>query len=195
MWPQTSDSDPARAAAGRRGDRAAGPAAITAAVVVAAATALLGLAAGYLWAVLAPRPLLEMTGPGSAAVVNAETNAFIAADAVFCLVCLVAGAVTGLASYFLAVRRWGPLPMAGVLLGGLAAAFITRWVGEQDGLATFHHLLATLPAGARLTGALSLGASSALAFWPLAAGLAAGGMVALATPEPDRLTPGLTWPG
>jgi hypothetical protein len=44
------------------------------------------------------------------------------------------------------------------------------------GLAPYHHLLATLPPGAKLRASLSLGARSAIAFWPLGAGLMAGGM-------------------
>jgi hypothetical protein len=44
------------------------------------------------------------------------------------------------------------------------------------GLASYHHLLATLSAGTRLRAALSLGSRSAIAIWPLGAGLMAGGM-------------------
>lgn len=158
--------------------------AVTASLAVVGGTALLGVAGGFVWAALAPRAGLVMTGPGAAAVVNPETSAFVAADGLFCLVCLVGGALSGLAGYVFAVRRWGPLPMAGVLAGAVAAAFLARWAGQQEGLATFHHLLATLPAGARLTGPVALGAASALTFWPLAAGLVAGGLTALTSPDP-----------
>ena len=70
--------------------------------------------------------------------------------------------------------------------GGLGAAYLARWVGEQSGLASFHHLLATLPVGAHLRDSLTLGASAAIAFWPLAAGLVAGGMEAFATRDRDQ---------
>jgi hypothetical protein len=176
--------DPARAEAVHRA-RGAARGALAAAVAVAGGTAVLGVAGGFAWAALAPRAQLVMVSPHAAAVANAETSAFIAADAMFCLVCLAGGVISGLAGYLLAVRRWGPPAMAGVLLGALAAAFVALWVGQQDGLATFHHLLATLPAGARLRGTLTLGADSALALWPLAAGLMAGCLTALATGEPD----------
>jgi hypothetical protein len=168
--------------------RSVTPAAAGAALAVAAGTALLGVAAGYLWAALAPRPVLVMTGHAAAAVANPETSAFISADATFCLVCAVGGVVAGLAGYLLAVRRWGPLPMAGVVAGALAAAFVARWVGEQDGVAAYRHLLATLPAGASLHAPLTLRSASAVAFWPLAAGLVAGAFTALSEREPDRLT-------
>jgi hypothetical protein len=159
----------ARAAAGiRRG--------VVACLGVAAGTALLGLVAGFLWAVVAPRPLLVMTGHGTAAVINVETSAFIAGDGWYCFICLAGGAVTGLFGYLLAVRRYGPVAMIMVLVSALAAALITLWVGEHVGLASYHHLLATRPAGARLRAGLALGARSAIAFWPLGAGLVAGGM-------------------
>jgi hypothetical protein len=158
-----------------------GPAAVAASLAVAGGTALLGLLTGYAWSVLAPRAALVVISPGTASLVQVETSAFIAADAVFCLLTVAGGVVSGALGYLLAVRRYGPLAMAGVLAGALAAAYLTRWVGERSGLATFHHLLATLPAGARLRDTLTLGATGALAFWPLAAGLAAGLLAALAT--------------
>lgn len=147
---------------------------------VVAGTSLLGVAAGYLWAGVAPRALLVMVGPGAADAVHSETGAFIAADAWFCVIAAAGGVISGAAGYVLAVRRHGPLAMGGVLAGALAAAFIARAIGERSGLASFRHLLGTLPSGAHLHDSLTLGASSALAFWPMAAGLVAGGFVALA---------------
>jgi hypothetical protein len=73
-----------------------------------------------------------------------------------------------------------------VLAGALAAGFLARWAGEQPGSGMFHHLLATLPVGARLHDSLTLGASGAIAFWPLAAGLVAGGLEAFATRDQRR---------
>ena len=153
---------------------------VASALAVAAGTALLGLLAGYAWSVVAPRALLVMVSPGAAALVQVETRAFIAADAAFCLV------DAGRRGDFRGAR----LPAGGAQARaaghgrragrGLAAAYLARWVGERSGLASFHHLLATLPAGAQLRDTLTLGASSALAFWPLAAGLIAGGLTALA---------------
>lgn len=176
---------PGPAASGMRpGQDARARGAVLATLAVVAGTALLGVAVGFAWAALAPRPLLVMTSPQAAAVANPETSAFIAADALYAGLALAGGAVAGAAVFLLAVRRWGPLPMAGLLLGALAAAFLARWVGEQNGLAAFHHLLATLPVNARLRAPLTLGASSVLAFWPLAAGLVAGGLMALTSREP-----------
>jgi len=149
---------------------------VVACLAVAGGTALLGVVAGFLWAMAAPRPLLVMTGPGGPAVINAETSAFIAGDGWYCFICLAGGLISGLFGYLLAVRRHGPVAMIMVLVSALAAALITLWIGEHVGLASYHHLLATLPAGTRLRGALSLRARSAIAVWPLGAGLMAGGM-------------------
>ena len=173
-----------------------GLAAVAASLAVVAGTALLGLLAGYAWSLLAPRAALVMVSHGSAALIQVETSAFIAADALFCLLTLAGGVVSGALGYRLAVRRHGPLAMAGVLAGALAAACLARWVGERSGLASFHHLLATLPAGAHLSDRLTLGATGALAFWPLAAGLTAGALVAIAADgHRGRARPGAADPG
>ena len=160
--------------------------AVAAALAVVAGTMALGVLAGLAWAAVAPRPLLVMTAPGAAALVNTETSAFIAADAAFCLVCLAGGVVSGVLGYLFAVRKYGPAAMAGLIIGGLGAAFVARWVGEQSGLATFQHLLATLPTGARFHDSLALGAKSALVAWPLAAAVTAGGLELLVSPGRHR---------
>ena len=173
---------------------------VVACLAVAGGTALLGVVAGFLWAVAAPRPLLVMTGRGTAAVINAETSAFIAGDGWYCFICLAGGLLSGLLGYLLAVRSYGPVAMIMVLVSALAAALITLWIGEHVGLASYHHLLATLPAGARLRAALSLGARSAIAIWPLAAGLMAGGMELAAVLRDRQVAvrvgagPGMSWP-
>jgi hypothetical protein len=166
--------------------RLGGAAAVASSLAVVAGTVLFGVAAGFLWAAVAPRAWLVITSPGAAAVINPETNAFIAADAAFCIICLVGGVVSGTLAYLFAVRRHGPLAMAALIAGAFGAAFAARWVGEQSGLATFRHQLATLPAGAQLHDSLTLGAAGALGFWPLAACLVAGGLEMLTSPGRHR---------
>ena len=182
--------DPARDEAVRswrlRDRLRAGVPAMAAALAVAVGTAALGVLAGLLWAAVAPRPLLVMTSPGAAALVNTETSAFIAADAAFCLVCLAGGVVSGALGYLFAVRKYGPLAMAGLLAGSVAAAFVARWVGEQSGFAALQHLLATQPTGARFHDSLRLRATGALACWPLAAAVVAGGLEWLVSPGRHR---------
>jgi hypothetical protein len=150
--------------------------ALASSLAVLVGTAVLGVVGGFLWAVVAPRAALVMVGNGVANVVNSETNAFIAADGWYCVICALGGVTTGLLGYWLAVRRHGPVAMAAVLIGALAAGLITLWIGEQSGLGTFHHLLATLPSGSRFQAQLVLGSRGAIAFWPLAAGLMAGSL-------------------
>ncbi len=142
-------------------------------------TALLGVAAGFIWSAVAPRPLLIVVARGSADVVNPETSAFILADVWFTVLILIGGVISGLLGYLYAVRRYGPAAMLSVLLGALAAALIARWIGEQSGAATFHHLLIVSRPGTLLRASLELGGVGALAFWPLAAGVTAGGIEAV----------------
>ena len=88
----------------------ASPRAIGVSLAIAAGTALLGLAAGYGWSLVAPRALLVIVSHGEASLVQAETSAFIVADYAFCLIALAGGAVSGALGYLLGVRRYGPLP-------------------------------------------------------------------------------------
>jgi hypothetical protein len=144
----------------------------TAGIVVGAA--LLGIAGGLVWAAVAPRALFMVSAPGLAYVVNPETSAFIAADGWFSVVAAVGGVVIGVAGYLIGVRRYGPLPAAGVLAGATAAAFTASWTGRHVGLAGFRHELGAAKVGALIRQPVVLGAHGALAFWPLAAGAAVG---------------------
>ena len=132
-----------------------------------AGSAVLGVLAGVIWAAVAPRALLQEIGRGEAELMNAESNAFILADAWFCLIAALGGVITGLAGYRLLVRRAGWPAAAGLVLGAAAAALLALWVGENIGLRTYDHLLASSPDGALFRASLGLGAKSALAFWPM----------------------------
>jgi hypothetical protein len=166
---------------GQPGSRPAGAGlrALVAAAAAIVGTAVFGVGAGFLWIALAPRALLVVVAPGSANVVNPETSAFIAADGWFILLSVLGGLVSGLAGYVLVVRRYREPAMAGVLVGGLAAALVAMWIGERSGRAAFSHGLAAGQPGSLLRAPLVLGGHGALAFWPLAAGLTAGGIEAV----------------
>jgi hypothetical protein len=151
-------------------------AALIALVAVIAGTAALGVATGFLWASVAPRALAVVVARGSANVVNPETSAFIAADGWFTLLTAVGGVISGLLGYALAVRRHGALAMTGVLLGALAGTLIAMWIGQRSGTAAFNHSLSIDHPGTQLHVPLALGGRGPLAFWPLAAGLTAGGI-------------------
>jgi hypothetical protein len=126
-----------------------------------------GVAAGAVWAALAPGALLLQVGPGEAQLVQPETSAFIAADGWFCLIAVAGGVLTGALGYRLLVRRAGWPAAAGLVLGAVAAALLALWTGENIGLSSYQHLLASSPKGTFFRGSLALGAKSALAFWPM----------------------------
>lgn len=176
---------------GRVGTRLPGLAAPIALVAVIAGTAVLGVATGFLWASVAPRALAVVVARGSANVVNPETSAFIAADGWFTLLTAVGGVVSGLLGYALAVRRHGALAMTGVLLGALAATLIAMWIGQRSGTAAFNHSLSIDRPGTLLHVPLALGGRGPLAFWPLAAGLTAGGIELIVLLRERRRRPAL----
>jgi hypothetical protein len=158
---------------------------VTVVIAAFASSAVLGAIAGVIWAAVAPRATLQEIGQGSAQLVNAETSAFIAADGWFCLISVVAGLLTGVAGYWLAVRRTGTLAAVALIAGALAGSLIMLWVGENIGLSTYNHQLATAANGTFFNASLGLGAKSALAFWPLAtAGFVALGELGSRKEEP-----------
>ncbi|HEY2578075.1 MAG TPA: hypothetical protein VGI74_17370 [Streptosporangiaceae bacterium] len=164
---------PAHAAGGRSTAARFGGAA-AALLGTVAASALLGLLAGLLWSAIAPRALLIVQSRGVAYVVNAETGAFIAAEGWFCLLTAAAGLLCGVAGYFLVVRRYGAVAVSGLVLGGVAAALLAMWAGQQQGLAGFRAQLAASPAGTQLHEPLALAGHGPLAFWALFAALTVG---------------------
>ena len=157
---------------------------ITLAIVVG--SALLGIIGGLLWAAIAPQALFMVASHGVAYVVNPETSAFIAADGYFSFIAVAGGIVIGLVAYLTGVRRFGPLPAAGALIGATAAAFLADWAGSNVGLDAFRHRLAAARPGALLRQPAQLGAHGALAFWPLAAGAVVGGIELLLTMRERR---------
>ena len=152
---------------GARGTRS------TVAWVVAAlvGSAVLGLIGGLIWGEFAPRAMLEEIGTGTAQVINAETRAFFGADVWFCAIAVIAGLLTGVLGYRLAVApREGTARAAvaaALILGALAGEFVMLWLGEQIGLSTYNHELASSANGTLFAASLALGSKSALTFWPL----------------------------
>lgn len=140
-------------------------------VVSLVATAVLGLLGGLIWEQVAPRALLQEVSAGAAQVVNAETRAFIGADGWFCVIAAVAGVLTGAVGYLLGIRRRGTATQAavtvGLILGAVAASFVMRWLGEQSGYQAYQQQLGHASAGTMFNASLTLGAKSAMAFWPL----------------------------
>lgn len=187
-WPVPPGQGPA-SFDGRR----ASPALLSLAfVVIVIGSVLLGLAGGALWAQLAPRPVYVAVGRGQAYVVNPETTAFIAGDAWYCLIGVIGGLVIGLLGYWLAIRRYGPVPMAAVLAGSVVAGLTARWLGQSWGLTQFNDQLAIAHQGVLLHAPLVLGGDTsqllwpAIASWPLTACLLAGGLVLVSAMRASR---------
>jgi hypothetical protein len=166
----------------RQPDHPAQGRAVIAACLIVAASIVIGVAGGLVWAAVAPRVVYQVVtlNPPTAYATNPETSAFIAADGWYCLIAIVGGAVIGLVGYLVGVRRYGPLPMAATVIGATAAAFVCEWLGHrQSGATGFNHVLATSKPGTLLHAPISLGSQGALAFWPFAAAAVAGGIVLL----------------
>jgi hypothetical protein len=153
--------------------------AVRTAALLLLAGAVLGVLGGLIWAAAAPRAVYQVATlhPPTAYAINPETDAFVAADGIYTFIALAGGALLGLGGYLLGVRRFGPLPMAGTVLGALAGALLASWVGNAaTGGLTFNGTLAASKTGVILHAPVTLGAHGALAFWPVAAALVAGGL-------------------
>lgn len=140
-------------------------------VVALAGSAVLGLLGGLIWGEFAPRVMLQEISAGTAQVINAETRAFFDADVWFCGIGVVAGLLTGILGYrfALASRSGGSRAVVAtaLIVGAVAGGLVMQWLGQQIGLSAYNQHLASSPDGTVFPSSLSLGAKSALAFWPL----------------------------
>jgi hypothetical protein len=137
------------------------------AVIAFAGSALLGVLAGLVWALVAPRAVLQEVSQGTAEVVNAETSAFIAADGWFCVIGAVCGLITGVLGCWLAMRQNKSTVALALIAGAVAGGLVMLWIGDNIGLSTYNHQLGTAANGTIFNSSLALGAKSALVFWPL----------------------------
>jgi hypothetical protein len=156
---------PARPArfAGFQGSRAD----LRSALYTVAALAVAGLAAGGLWVWLAPRADYRVTKDGVQAIGAAPSNElFMSDDGVFVLILAGLGLLAGVAVW-LNRRHRGPLVLLALATGMLVAGVLTWQVGEWAGPAPTQAELGDV--GARVTTALSLGATAALAVGPFVA--------------------------
>ncbi len=160
-----------------------------------AGSAVLGLLGGLIWGEAAPRATLQEISAGTAELVNAETRAFIGADVWFAGIGVVAGLLTGVLGYrfALASRTGGAraLVALSLILGAVAGAFVMLWLGEQWGLSAYNQHLASSPDGTFFPASLTLGAKSALTFWPMFTAIVLlvgewGGRVPQQAPPPSR---------
>src|SRR5215472_2233348 len=114
-------------------------------VALLAGSAALGLVGGLIWGEVAPRVLVQEVSAGTAQIVNTETRAFFGADAWFSGIAVVAGLLTGVLGYRLAVAPRDGAARASValalMLGAVAGGFAMMWAGGQVGLSGFNKQL------------------------------------------------------
>jgi uncharacterized protein DUF2567 len=98
-------------------------------VSVLSTVALLGLAVGWLWSVLAPPQRKVITQDGQPATLTDESYHRFDALVVFMLLCLAAGVVVGVAVWYLRERR-GPVFMIAACAGGALGGWLAMSVGK-----------------------------------------------------------------
>ncbi|GGP76930.1 hypothetical protein GCM10010140_00980 [Streptosporangium pseudovulgare] len=139
--------------------------------VTVLALAALGVAAGAVWSLLAPRPPYAVTGQGRV-LADPTTQALIAADGWFAVVTGVLGVACGVAGYALSRRRRPVAVVLGLAAGGLLGSHLALAAGRALNLGAAD-VVGSAPAGVQLVpGPLNLTAHGVLYVWPtLAAGL------------------------
>ena len=111
------------------------------------------------------------------------------------MIAVIGGLIIGTIAYLYAVRKYGPVPMAAVVVGSFGAGYLARWVGQNLGLARFNADLAASKIGTVLHAPPVLGSDpgtvlwSAIVLWTLAASIVAGVFLTFAALG-DRNAPG-----
>ncbi|WP_377272113.1 hypothetical protein [Peterkaempfera sp. SMS 1(5)a] len=149
-------------------------------VLVALGTLLAGVVVGLLWLWLAPKVPLYADSK-AVYLKDPEGEQRAAADGVFVLLGVGAGALTALAAFLPTRRRGGGIAVAvGLAVGGLLGSVVAWRLGMALGPTS------DMVAHARQVGegkvfdaALELGAKGALLVWPMAAMVALLGLTAL----------------
>jgi hypothetical protein len=145
-------------------------------VLLFSALGLIGLPAGVLWWLLAPRLDFRITSAGPVPVVEVPpAELLIADDGVFALGALLIGVLCGAVAWRLRRRR-GVATVVTLALGTLTGAALAWQVGEVLGAGPTRAQLTHV--GGQVTTALSLGSLPALALAPFGALLAYVGAVA-----------------
>jgi hypothetical protein len=99
------------------------------AVSVLSTVALLGLAVGWLWSMLAPPQRKVITQDGQPASLTDESYHRFDGLVIFMLLCLAAGVVAGVAVWYLRERR-GPVFMIAACVGGALGGWLAMSVGK-----------------------------------------------------------------
>jgi hypothetical protein len=130
------------------------------------ALAGVGVPAGVLWWLLAPRAEFRITEDGPQVLGSPSTELLVADDAVFVLIMAVVGLLGGLVAWQL--RRYRGVTLLAALAVGAGAAGAVAWlVGEMLGEGPTEAELSEV--GGVVTTGLDLGATAALAVAPFVA--------------------------
>ncbi|GLW12203.1 hypothetical protein Misp01_73310 [Microtetraspora sp. NBRC 13810] len=132
--------------------------------------AVLGVLAGLIWSLVAPRAPYVST-PEGAQLADPSTQALIAADGWFAVITGVAGLVCGVLAYVLGRQRL--LILLGLTGGSILAAWLARWTGGAVSFGTAA-VSASGATAAVVPGALRLTATGVVTTWPLLAVAAFG---------------------
>lgn len=136
------------------------------AVVVAGASAVVGLLVGLVWRWVAPLSAFQNDGGAAIPVGAAETA--VAADGWFAVCTGLAGILVALA-VVLRVRTGRLGSLVGLVAGGLLGAVVAWRTGLLLSPPTVAESLADVPAGERFDGPLRLSAIGVLLAWPMTA--------------------------
>ncbi len=99
-------------------------------ILVVAALTLLGVVLGLVWAWWSPAvPAGENVKGG---LIRAESEAFVAADGRFAVICILVGTLAGVGAWFLRSARGTVMALA-LAVGGLAGALLTALIGYLVG--------------------------------------------------------------
>ncbi|MFC4907949.1 hypothetical protein [Actinomadura gamaensis] len=130
--------------------------------------AVLGPLAGVLWHAVSPKVAFVVLR-GEAFFADGEGQGPIGTDARFALIGVVAGIVCGVIAYRFGGRDNDVPLIAGLAVGGVAAALLAWWVGHQFGLSHYEHVVRTATDGTEVNGPADVRARGVLVFWPLLA--------------------------
>jgi hypothetical protein len=93
---------------------------------------LAGVLIGVIWLFIAPRSRsYVIAGPGNKPfIIPAESEALVAGDGRYFVLCFVAGLAGGVAAWYLIRRFRGWQTLLVLVFGAVASALVARWIGE-----------------------------------------------------------------
>jgi hypothetical protein len=139
--------------------------------VTALVVTLLGLLAGVVWSLLAPRTSYTVTDQGLR-LADPTAQTLIAADGWFAVVTGAVGLACGVAGYLVVRRdpvRNPVMVLLGLAAGGLAAPALALWVGRLLDFGQVSVAASGAKVGSTVVGDLVLTAPGVLLTWPLLA--------------------------